>query len=66
MYTTLTLICSQRCLHYASDNGAATHGSPQDNLIILKCSQFVDVPCRGIELLLVLATAQLSLQVIQG
>ena len=28
------------CLYYAPYNGAATHGSPQDNdnLIILKCS----------------------------
>ena len=44
MYTTLTLICLQHCLHYAPYNGAATHGSPQDNLIMLKCSQFINVP----------------------
>ena len=55
MYTTLTLICLQHCLYYAPYNGAATHGSPQGNLIILKCSQFI-VPCWGIKLL-ALATA---------
>ena len=62
MYTTLTLICLQHCSHY----GAATHGSPQDNLIFLKCSQFLGVPLRGIELLLTLATVQFSLLVVQG
>ena len=51
---------------YAPYNSAATHGSPQDNLIILKCSQFIDVPRRGIELLLALARAQFSLLVVQG
>ena len=66
MYTTLTLICLQHCLHYAPYNGAAIHGSPQDNLIILKCSQFINVRRLGIELLLALATAQFSLLVIQG
>ena len=60
MHTLLTLICLQHCLHYAPYNVAATHGSPQDNLIILKCSQFINVPCWGIELLLALATAQFS------
>ena len=63
MYTTLTLICLQHCLYYAPYNGAATHGSPQGNLIILKCSQFI-VPCWGIKLF-ALATARLSLLVIQ-
>ena len=57
MYTTLTLICLQHSLHYAPYNGAATHGSPQDNLIMLKCSQFINVPRWGIELLLALAIA---------
>ena len=66
MYTTLTLICLQHCLHYAPYNGAAIHGSPQDNLIILKCSQFINVPHLGIKLLLALATAQFLLLVIQG
>ena len=66
MYTTLTLICLQHCLHYAPYNGAATHVSPQDRLIILKSSQFINIPHRGIKLLLVLATAQFSLLVIQG
>ena len=66
MYTTLTLICLQHCLHYAPYNGAAIHGSPQDNLIILKCSQFINVPHRRIKLLLALATAKFSLLVVQG
>ena len=66
MYTTLTLICLQHCLHYAPYNGAAIHGFPQDNLIILKCSQFINVPRLGIKLLLALATAQFLLLVIQG
>ena len=66
MYTTLTLICLQHWLHYTPYNGAATHGSSRDNLIeILKCSQFIDVPRREIELLLALATAQFSLLVVQ-
>ena len=65
MYTTLTLICLQHWLHYTPYNGATTHGSSRDNLIILKCSQFVDVPRRAIELLLALATAQFSLLVVQ-
>ena len=65
MYTTVTLICSQHCLHYAPYIGAATHGSPQDILIILKCSQFIDVPHWGIKLLLALAAAQFSL-LVQG
>ena len=65
MYTTLNLICLQHWLHYTPYNGAATHGSSRDNLIILKCSQFVDVPHRAIELLLALATAQFSLLVVQ-
>ena len=47
MYTTLTLICLQHCLHYVPYNGAATHGSPQDNLIILKCSQLINVTGRS-------------------
>ena len=38
MYTALILIPLQHCLYYAPYNSAATHGSPQDNLIILKCS----------------------------
>ena len=66
MYTTLTLVSLQHCLDYAPYNGATTHGSPQDNLFILKCSQFIDVPHRGIELLLALATAPFSLLVVQG
>ena len=53
MYTTLTLIC----LYYPLYNGAAKHGSPQDNLIFLKCSQVINVPHQGIELLLALAIA---------
>ena len=66
MYTTLNLICLQHWLHYTPYNGAATHGSSRDNLIeILKCSQFIDVPRREIELLLPLATAQFSLLVVQ-
>ena len=65
MYTTLTFICLQHWLHYTPYNGAATHGSSRDNLIILKCSQFIDVPCWGIELLLALPTAQSSLLVVQ-
>ena len=52
MYTTLTLIRLQHCLHYAPYNGAATHDSPQDNLIILKCSQIINVFHRGVKLLL--------------
>ena len=55
-----TLICLQHCLCYVPYNGAATHGSPQDNLIILNCSQFINAPRRGIELLLPLATARFS------
>ena len=65
MYTTLTLICLHYS-HYAPYNGAAIDGSPQDNLIILKCSQFIDVPRWRIKLLLALATAKFSLLVIQG
>ena len=64
MYTTLTLICLQHCLYYAPYNGAATHGFPQDNLIILKCFQIINVRRRGIELLLALATARFSLLVV--
>ena len=59
------LLCLQHCLHCAPYNGAATYGSPLDNLIILKCSQSIDVPRRVIELLLFLATAQFSLLVVQ-
>ena len=66
MYTALTLICLQHCLYYAPYNDAATYGSLQDNIIILKCSQFINVPCGGIELRLALATAQFLLLVIQG
>ena len=66
MYLTLTLICLQYCLHFAPYNGAAAHGSPQDNLIILKRSQFIDVPHWGIEHFLALATAEFSLEVLQG
>ena len=62
MYMTLTLIC----LYFPPYNGAATHGSPQDNLIFLKCSQVINVPRQGIELLLALAIAQFSLLVVQG
>ena len=47
-------------------NGAATHGSPQDDLVTLKYSQFIDVPRREIELVPALATAQFSLLVVQG
>ena len=65
MYTTLILICLH-CSHYTPYNGAATDGSPQDNLIILKCSQFINVPHRRIKLLLALATAKFSLLVVQG
>ena len=57
MYTTLTLICLQHCLYYPPYNGAATHGSLQNNLIFLKCSQVINVPAKGIELLLALAIA---------
>ena len=66
MYKTLTLICLEHCLYYAHYNGAATRASPQVNLITLKSSPSTDVPRRGIELLLALATAQFSLLVVQG
>ena len=66
MYKTLTLICLEHCLYYAPYNGPATRASPQVNLITLKCSPSTDVPRRGIELLLALATAQFSLLVVQG
>ena len=66
MCTALILIPLQHCLYYAPYNSAATNGSPQDNLIILKCSQFINVPRRGIELILALATARLPLLVVEG
>ena len=53
-------------MHLTICNGAATHGSPQDNSVILKCFYFVGVPRRGIELLLAVTAAQFSSLVIQG
>ena len=69
-----TLFTLQHCLHYNIYNIVYTmhltmvhqHSSLQDNLIFLKCSQFIDVPHWGIELLLALATAQFSILVVQG
>ena len=53
-------------MHLTICNGAATHGSPQDNSVILKCFHFVGVPRLVIELLLALTAAQFSSLVIQG
>ena len=66
MYTTLTSIYLQHYLHYVPYKSAATVAFPQDNLIILRCSQFINVRRRGMELLLTPSTVQLLLLVIQG
>ena len=62
-------MCLQHCLHYTYYtyyNGGATHGFHQVNLFILKRSQFIDVPRRGIELLIAIVTAECLLLVVQG
>ena len=53
-------------MHLTIYDGAATHGSPQDNSVILRCSHFFGVPRRGVELPLALTAAQFSSLVVQG